>query len=193
MAKLSFSVNKQLKATTTTTATGIWHKQSSETKRQRNGAEKETWIAIAKAKRESHLNCDQTNRQVTHNECAKRKYVCTFPSEGQKMTPKCGWILFLVLFVPNYIETGEYIAISSCVCVFFSLLFYRFYLSISIPFVCCLDSTASRRSATECNGMECSEMFWFASFHVQTNKNEMGQQERTHYIQKKKKKEEEVR
>lgn len=24
------------------------------------------------------------------------------------MTPKCGWILFLVLFVPNYIETGEY-------------------------------------------------------------------------------------
>lgn len=30
--------------------------------------------------------------------------------------------------------------------------------------------------------MQCNEMFWFASFHVQTNKNEMGEQEHIHMI-----------
>lgn len=76
----------------------------------------------AAATRESHLNCDQTNRQVTyiHNEWQKESTCALFPSEGQKMTPKCGWILFLVLFVPNYIETGEYwSAISSLFLYFF--------------------------------------------------------------------------
>lgn len=70
------------------------------------------------------------------------------------MTPKCGWILFLVLFVPNYIETGEYSHLS----ISFSL-----YLSLRLFFnAFCLSTTMHR----PVNGM-----FWFASLHVQTNKN----------------------
>lgn len=80
--------------------------------------------------------------------------------------------------------------------VLFFFVHFCFYLKlrICIPrFVCCVDSTTfvpvhRRHRVSKWNGMECNEMFWFASFHVQTNKmerNEMGEQEHLHYKQTK--------